>query len=368
MNLEMAYEKAKANQLNIILGNQDLETGFSVACSRALERAYESGFHGAFGTGGDVPEWCRVIATYERDKLIAETEGSVQLEELLPTDVQGQGRGKRACHWNYYLETDPARALRGSQDYGNCTAWALREITGCELATDIKHRHESQQYTKRPGTAVTYGSRGHSGQGSALATLVRVIHQKGIQVEEVYCDGKYDLRNEVDDERYGNSWGRSGPPSCILNEIANDKIETWAYATDADACLDVLWAGHFMFHGSTLTANTNSGRLVSSLRSIGGHAQAWIGYDDTDEARDWVRQVDGTDLGNDWIAINDQSWGRWNTFPDSKWPTHLWGKRPEGVWCVRGSDQMKIVRQWKDCIAISNVKGFPRRDLDWSMF
>jgi hypothetical protein len=336
---------------------------------RALAKAYGHGrFHGAFLDGDGAPGWARTIARHERAMLLDTIEGDGRLEDMISTDIQGIGKGQRAVHWNHHLRQDPVRGLRGNQDYGNCTAWALREITGCEWGTDIAHRGEPQRYTKRPGTAVTYGSRGHAGQGSALATLVRVVTTKGIQVEDVYCDGRYDLRNEVDDERYGNSWGRGGPPSCILQEIAEDKIESWGYVREEEAIKDTLFAGHFLFHGSTLTANTSSNRLVSPLASIGGHAQALIGYDDTDEARDWIKQHTGTDLRGDWVAINDQSWGRWNTFPDDQWPSHLWGQRPEGVWCIKGSDLMRIVRQWNDCIAISNVLGFPRRDLTWDMF
>lgn len=367
MNITEAYEAAERNHMAVFLEGGVREAGLSQLVGHAIAGSYFGGFAGCFLDVESQPEWARVIATYERDRLRAEAQCETVLESAIPGDVQGQGRGKRACAWNHYLQLDPVKALRGSQDYGNCTSWALREIVGCEWGTDIGQRQEWQVYTERPGTAVPYGSRGHRGQGSALSTLVRVVHTKGIQVEAVYCDGRYDLRNEADDEAYGNQWGGSGPPRCILEEIANDRIEQFAYATDEDAIIDVLAAGHFLFHGSTYTArNVNS--LISPLTSIGGHAQAVIGYDDTDETRDWIKQHTGTDLRGDWVAIHDQSWGRWNTFPDSHWPAHLWGQRPEGVWCIRGSDLVRIVRQWGECIAVSNVLGFPKRKLDWGAF
>lgn len=367
MDIKIAYAEAEKNFLPAAFSGNIQTVPMRDLASRATAWAYYKGFNGCFVDTEGSPEWARTIARYERDRLVDEAEFETRLEAAIPRSIQGQGRGKRAVHWNYYLKTDPVRALRGSQDYGNCTAWALREIVGCLWATDMVHKREPHRYTYRPGTAVPYGSRGHRGQGSALSTLVKVVYQKGIQVETTYCDGRYDCRNESDDESYGNQWGGTGPPSCILEEIKNDRIEQFAYATDADAIMDVLWAGHFLFHGSTLTAR-QSNTLISPLTSIGGHAQALIGYDDTDETRDWIKQNTGTDLRGDWIAINDQSWGRWNTFPDSQWPSHLWGARPEGVWCIRGSDLIRIVRQWGDCIAISNVLGFPKLDLDWSMF
>jgi hypothetical protein len=367
MDISTAYEHARENVLFLAFRGAVDSGGASGVSSHAIAAAYQNGFHGCFLDVPEAPRWARTIASHERDQLLGNATCETRLEYAIPTEYQLAGRGKRAIHWNHYRTLDPAKALRGSQDHGNCTAWALREIVGCEWGTDISHRREPQGYTSRPGTAVTYGSRGHRGQGSALSTLVKVVYNRGIQCETTYCDGRYDLRNERDDESYGNQWGGTGPPSCILDEIANDKIEQFAYATEEDAIIDVLHLGHFLFHGSTLTART-TGTLISPLTSIGGHAQAVIGYDDTDETREWIKQNTGTDLRNDWIAINDQSWGRWNTFPDSQWPAHLWGDRPEGVWCIRGSDLMRIVRQWGDCIAISNVLGFPKRDLDWSMF
>lgn len=366
MNIQSAYDEATQNYLPVTISGNIQTVPMRGLAGRAIASAYAQGFNGCFVDTDQSPDWARTIARYERDRLVDEATFETRLEAAIPRSIQGQGRGKRAVHWNHYRKTDPARALRGSQDYGNCTAWALRQIVGCLWATDMVHKREPHRYTYRPGTAVTYGSRGHRGQGSALSTLVKVVHQRGIQVETIYCNGQYDCRNEADDEAYGNQWGGTGPPQCILDEIKNDRIEHFAYATDEDAIMDVLWAGHFLFHGSTLTAR-QSNTLISPLTSIGGHAQSLIGYDDTEEFRDWARQTLNITL-REAVYINDQSWGRWNTFPDSQWPAHLWGERPEGAWVIRASDLMKIVRQWGDCIAISNVLGFPKLDLDWSMF
>ena len=129
-----------------------------------------------------------------------------------------------------------------------------------------------------------------------------------------------------------------------------------------DAIMDLLYLGHFVGHGSNYTARSY-GDPVSGLTSIGGHAQALIGYDDTDEFRDYYKERTGKTL-REAVFINAQSWGDWNRVEN--WPEHLWGAKPQGAWVVTESSMSRIVRQWGDCYAISNVLGFPARNLpDW---
>jgi hypothetical protein len=98
--------------------------------------------------------------------------------------------------------------------------------------------------------------------------------------------------------------------------------------------------------------------LISQLQAIGGHAQAVLGYDDTDEFRSWYKQNTGQTL-NDYVVIHDQSWGNWNPISADKWPSHLWGAKPEGAWVVTGRDFMRLVSQWWDCYAFIDMGGFP---------
>jgi hypothetical protein len=353
--LVRAYEAANAY-------HADRHLMAAAVNSNRWPAAYQSGFHGAY-LRNQGPQWQQTIAQYEFERFIDEAQCETDISAALPSSLQSQWKDQRAVHWNWYLELDPQRSLRGSQDYGNCTAWSLREIVGCEWATDIKARGEAQEYTRRPGTAVPYASRGHGGQGSALSTLVNVVHRKGVQVEQVYCDGKYDLSTESADEAAGNRrFGMNGPPTCILDEIAEDRIEQVSHVPDPEAALDVLAAGHFCFHGSTLTGQS-SGDPVSGIRTIGGHAQAVIGYDDTDEFREWYREKTGRVL-TEAVVIHDQSWGQWNQL--TNWPEHLWGVKPQGAWVITLSSFSRIVDQWGDCYAISNVLGFPLLELpDW---
>lgn len=327
----------------------------------ANELAYQMGFHGAFIDYEELPDWARRIARWARDKLRRNARCELRAENAIARDLHGIGSGKRAVHFRHAMQIDPS-IHTGNQDAGNCTPWMTREMVGDEWCADIAERGEAQEYVKRPGTAVVYGSRGHSGAGMDLATAMDVVHNRGIQLEISYLGGKYDLSTEARDEAAGVAWGRSGPPADLLAEIAGDRIEQVSLVTDEQAIKDLLFMGHFLGHGSTRTARS-SGDPIAPLQTIGGHAQEVMGYDDTDEFRDFYRERTGKTL-NDWVAIHDQSWGDWNTI--TNWPDHLWGPKPEGAWVITGSDLMRIVREWGDCWAISNVLGFPMRTLpDW---
>jgi len=372
MDIKTAYEHASKNEPNfagLITSHLLSKFGLRGASGVVWSQQYTNGFHGCYLDHPDSPEWARVIARYERDQLVANAPFDTNLENVIPSEYHGYGDGKRAAHWNAWIKRHP-RALKGSQDYGNCTTWAMREICACEWCADIEHRQEAHEDPPaRIGTALTYGSRGSSGQGSTLSQIVKVVVEIGLQFEKPYCNGQYDCTNEADDERYGNIWGGRGVPQCMVDEVKADggKIEQYAYATEEQAIKDVLALGHFLFHGSTKTASEGN-CLISRLKSIGGHAQGLIGMDDTDEARQWAKDKCGVSLSDSqWIAINDQSWGpSWNSFPQNQWPGHLWGERPEGVWCITSTDLMRLVREWNDCIAISNMLGFPKRELpDW---
>lgn len=330
---------------------------------RQIELAYAAGFSGCFNTRSG-PAWCRDLAAYDRDQL-REALGKYRAAEVIPSAFQGTAAGKRACHWNHILAINPL-ALSGSQDYGNCTSWMTREGVEHTLGVDIAVKGDLHEYRGRTGTAVTYGSRQSSGQGMTLSRAMWAIQNFGIAQEKVYCDGKYDLSTEDADEAAGNRWGRSGPPEDLLTEIKGDRIATVVEISTTAEAMDALYGGAACGHGSTLTGTTK-GTLISGLTSIGGHAQALLGYDDTDEFRQWYEQTAGERITGP-VFINDQSWGaNWNAFRADLWPSHLWGERPEGAWVLAESDMQKVISQWGDAYAWSNVEGLVRDGIpDWS--
>lgn len=329
--------------------------------ARAMQNVYTHGFHGAFIDTDEMPSWARAIARYAK-ALFRDEVGKDRwtVAQVMPTLAQGNGTGKRCLNFRYLMKLFP-EALMGSQDYGNCVAWSTREGTMVLIAIAIA-LGLLKRYKPRHGTALVYGSRGSSSQGMDLATACRVVSKIG-QSEEKDYGGGIDLSTEDKDESRGNAWGRSGVPSELVDACKGDVV-VQAYNLESptlDMIKDVFAAGGVIKHGSNRTAAASRNGLISSLTSIGGHDQCAIGMDDTDEMREWVKKELGIDLKGDCLVIHDQSWGDWLDLP--KWPTHLWGPRPEGAWVTTGADALSILRSWGDGWAMVGSQGFTTDDL-----
>jgi hypothetical protein len=123
-----------------------------------------------------------------------------------------------------------------------------------------------------------------------------------------------------------------------------------------------MYAGHFIITGSTITSSA-TGDPVSSAAGVGGHAQAMIGMDDTDEFREWYRQTTGKTL-NDWVGIFNQSWPLGACTKVSNWPRDLWGPMPYGAFVLPGKVVMRMVdTQYGSALAVSRRKAYPALDL-----
>jgi len=320
--------------------------------------ALQNGLVGCFVDADGVPEWARKLARRARDEF---REKHRPAEELVCAAAQGQGRGKRAVNFQHAMHLD-RRILTGAQDYNNCTAWCFRAVAGCALATDLIADGREAEYRARPGTAGIYSYRGHSSDtGMEVYLGAMAINQHGVGFEIDY-PGVADLSTEAADERAGVQWGRSGPPTAFREAVKDCLIEQASEVTDEDAILDILYAGHFVGTGSTITS-APTGDPVSAITAVGGHAQAMIGYDDTDEFRDWYRQTTGKTLTG-WVAIFDQSWPPAACTKVTNWPEHLWGPMPDGAFVLRGNDAMKMTdTQYGAAIACSKRLEYPVLDL-----
>jgi len=327
--------------------------GAKAAGQMAVINAYRNGMIGCFLDAEQMPSWARQAARDARAWFRERARGGWKAEDAICAASQGKGRGQRAVHFQHAMRLD-SKILHGAQDYNNCTSWCFREVAGCAIACDLA-------YIARPGTAGIYGYRGsRADNGMAIYLGATAIHEHGVGLEIDY-PGVADLSTEAADERAGVQWGGSGPPQAFRDAVAGLTIEQASEVTEEDAILDILQAGHFIGTGSTLTADS-PGDPVSRLTSIGGHAQAMIGYDDTDEFRQWYQQTTGKRL-DDWVAIFDQSWPP-GWIKMENWPDHLWGPRPDGAFVLRGQDAMKMVdTRFGAAIACSKRKEYPVLDL-----
>lgn len=319
---------------------------------------YADGLIGCVTDSTELSEPMRRTARWERDAFRRET-----LRPRFETHVRatpgdpfvGSGKGKRALLYINYMKLDKT-ALTGNQGTGSCVGWACRGGGGCLIGSEIA-AGEPHRYKGRPGIAVIYGSRGHTGQGMSVWRAARVVTEDGVQLMIVYCDGKYDLRSEGDDEGAGMRWGRTGPPRDILDAIKGNVITTASEVNGIESAMDALYNGYPIQCGSSRTAY-RTGDPISRYGSLANHSEAIIGYDDTDEFRDFYRDKTGKRITGP-VFIWDQSWGNWNTV--TNWPP-FWGSKPQGVFVLTGDDTRK---KFNPAIAYSNFEGFPRRVIDW---
>lgn len=332
-----------------------------------VQAAYETGFQGAFIDSDDVPLWSRKIAKSVIRKFKAERGANDwSIERTFPAALQGSGAGKRACNFQY-IQKVLANALAGSQSFGNCVAWAKREISNTILGMNIA-TGDLGRVTHRHGTALVYGLRGSSGQGMSLSDSFETVTKIG-QSEEKNYEGIADLSTQALDENAGNKWGRGGPPDALAKAVSGDTLrKAWMIESPtADIIRDILWNEGCVDTGSSYTAAGPCNPIAKGLKGIGGHDQAYLGYDDTDEFRELHAKTTGQKLSaSEFVVFMDQSWGpSWIDL--SNWYETLWGPRPEGMVCLLSSDALRLCGgRSGEAWGVVGAAGFlPPRMPDW---
>lgn len=337
----MRFKVPESNKLKVNFSA--VGGGFRSSLGDAIGRAHEN-FVGCF-LSNEGPSWATAIEKYERDSFLA----NAPIPRFSEVSGLASGRGKRAVNWNYAMMLDP-RAYLGNQDYGNCTfvsmGWKTMtmimayRILGLKLEERWRARHGS----------VWYCTRGHCSQGSALSQAAKSVLNLGLQVMDDKYDG-YDFSDENTDEKYGNSWCRTGPPQALVDQTKTNKHLAVALLDDGstDAWMDVLYNGGSIHTGSVTTARKD-GDPVSSFGSVGPHAQSILGYDDTQEFKDWYYGRTGKRRAQRYVTKN--------------WPDHLWGRQPQGAFVLplRGT----IQRMGNDAYAYGpDSEGFRANTITW---
>jgi len=245
--------------------------------------------------------------------------------------------------WVFNCEVEPDNSyVANGMGVHNCVAasWGW-EGMNLIAGTQILALEKPFEWKSVYGTALIYACRGHSGQGMTMAGAANATNKYGTQIRDLYCNGKYDFREEDKDETYGANWGSSGPPSDLTAEtILKPHRAVSSFSANADAVMDVLYNGGFIHTGSTITGESK-GDPVSKATGVGAHAQTFIGYDDTDEFRQYYQQTTGKAL-TEAVVLIGQTWGIWNTV--TNWPKHLWGAYPEGTFVLKMTDALRMAK------------------------
>jgi len=328
------------------------------AAYRTNPLAWYESHNGCLGDHEDCPTWARQVARFDRQQFIDRVGvNRYRVESAFPAELAGSGEGKKSLNHLHVLDYIPT-AYDGAQDYNNCRSWSMKYSTmtvlGMDIAAGDLHRSEF-----RHGTALVYGFRkSGSDAGMSMGRGCEVVTTIGQSEQKDY--GFVNLTEEKSDESYGLNWGRSGPPAELIAAVKGDQIERayWIEQPTAALVKDLFYNQATLDTGSGVTGS-GPGNPLCGLRSIGGHAQAATGYDDTEECRARLNLKAGES-----VVFMQQSWGDWIAI--ANWPTDLWGPRPGGCWPITMTNFLKLVSGWNDTWAVVGLNGFISRKLpDW---
>lgn len=344
-------------------GGKHLLCSFDDPESFDPEAAYTAGLSGAQIDEPGQPLEARLAARQGDAEFAALAGDQAVFSAAFPRSWSGAGKGKRAVYWNYALrfDHDPTPLFQIKQITGNCVEASNGDVTFTHLQGVAIFLLREPYAWRAGGSSAFYMFRGKSGQGMNLGVAAAAHQKHGFAVRDVYCGGKYDLRNTLTDQRFGMDNWRSQPRD-FLEETGRNPIGRVArFNGGADDALDVLYAGGVLHTGSTATA-AKDGDPVSSGASVGAHAQSCIGFDDTDEFRDWYQSRTGKRLTEP-VFIFDQTWGE-TRYVQANWPDHLWGQQTAGMFVLRWSDAKRLILS--TCYAYwPDLTGFTPAEIEW---
>ena len=227
----------------------------------------------------------------------------------------------------------------------NCVSHAIRNAADVARAVEIDIKGEREEFVARGATEGIYGVRGHTGEGMTCSRAARFVSKDGgILLRQKY--GQYDLSKY--NGSLASSWGRSGTPQDLINEAKKNPVGTVSLVRSVQEAKDALANGYGIalcsMYGFSSNRDDNG---IARRQGSWAHAMAWIGCDDTK-----------TRL-NETLFLIQNSWGLWNGGPK----VH---EQPDGSFWIREADAAGMIAQ-EGAWVFSNVQGFPRRKISWSI-
>lgn len=299
--------------------------------------------------------------------------------------IVNDGKGKLSLPFLYSWAKWPKMWPSPPQTTGSCVSKAGKNVSviliGVEAAAgtpdpvtgkvegfpDISERAEQQGVV---ASEPIYGYRGHSGQGASCDRLIRYMTTVGgVILRQNYEEIGIDLTDAKDG--LGARWGGRGTPEALNLIGRNHQIRTATDCPNHEVVRDFCANGYPNWacsgYGWSGKRDANG---YSKMTTRWGHSWITMGYDD----RPSTIAIYGFP-----IALYNHDWGRWNSGPrdirDSAEyvPAHL-----KAEWIAKGlvnpqtgnilipEGSMWIDARLLDncdCTAISNLNGFPRREL-----
>lgn len=352
--IEVALQRAGASvQTNV------MEAVYDWAPTEISEA--KSGFVGVFIDEEGQPTWARRAARYLSDEF-DDSGGTLLFGDVLSSLADGAGE----CHANFrhafdlWDGTGPA-PFSQRQNYGSCVDASCG--TGeCILFGWRAAKPEYGETFRFASGWLKYAERGYCSDGwngSGCATAAKKV---GCGFRRVYDLGgnKIDWTDgSANEKAVARTWCRSGVPDWLKLETLKHGYEDGAITRFQGGVPELraaLAAGGFVHTSGT---RTSGGSKPFSIGSVGPHMQSAIGCDDSDQFRQFCRDMlQVTPRTDDFPVIMDQTWGPgWSgETADKYWPS-WWGRKPEGAWVWWASDVVK--RLSCDYVWLPRVKGFP---------
>lgn len=259
--------------------------------------------------------------------------------------IKDSGKGKIALPYKYVQEFDPTFGEDENQLTGDCSSHAARNSVTISLVCDIKSRFEAETYAGRIATEPIYGARRHASEGMAVIFTMQYLQKAGIPLRKKY--GPYDLTQY--NPNVGINWGRTGTPKIVTDETKANTIQDFALITTVAELRDSIYNGYGIDNGSNIGFSAKNRDKNGIIRRNGSwsHSTCFGAMDDTKQRSDQC------------LFLYVNSWGR-NYIGGP-----LWFGQPGGSFWIVEEDAQAILNQ-KQTYAVSNVNGFPSKDIDWS--
>lgn len=252
----------------------------------------------------------------------------------------GSGKGKLSLPFLSVMKFCPTAFGDDRQTTGDCVSHSARNAADISRAVEIDIKGEPEEWVARGATEVTYGLRGHCGQGMSCSQAAQTITRIGMPVRKKY--NGYDF-TVYDSSKGARKWCPRNVPQDLLDQIKANKFETSTLIRSVEEARDAVANGYgiSICSGQGFSSNRDA-KGFCAARGSWSHALTIIGCDDREGNMDFV-------MAN--------SWGAWNSGGQ---PADF--KLPVGGWLAKAEVIARMIRGG-GTFAFSGFDGFPLQKL-----
>lgn len=263
-------------------------------------------------------------------------------------ETKDSGKGKIGLPYKHVIVFDTKFGSYEAQTDGDCTSHGARNAGMVTVCSDIVLKKQPELYLGRIATEPIYGYRGHSGAGMNPTRAARFVSTvSGLHIRKDY--GVVNL--SVYNSKIGASWGARGVPQNIIDLGKESHIETVSLVKTPEEARDLVYNGYGLTIASSFGfASKRDKNGISRRSGSWNHQMSIVGMDDTKQRH------------SECLFLIQNSWGsHWISGP--KFPED----QPEGSFWTTASILHGMIKDG-ECWVFSGAKGFPSKNLDWSLY